>query len=152
MEYFYLSVLLVAVVALALLVRRQLRDMRRTDTERQRRSADEAARRQRGIDSIRVLARSILADQVEYSEACIRIKVLMDGVAPELSRRETYAVFDAVYEALSAHPTHEARQQLEQSQRRQLDFDRAAVERQHGAAIRVAAEALLREPQLAPAP
>lgn len=139
---------LVAIGVLIWIIRRQLGSLRDAKRARQTEQALLRERHSADIDSIRILARSVLADQVEYSEACIRIKMLLDSAAPELHDDERFAVFDLVYRELQEHPTHEARQAISKQQRHDLDKERFALEDSHHQAIRDASEALLEHPSL----
>ncbi len=143
-----LVISLALIAGLVLSIKRQLRELRQS-LQQQKALLEERQRQHKAVvDSIQILARSILADQVEYSEACIRIKVLLDIAAPELQEQPPFQVFDLVYRQLRTHPTHEARQTLSRSERKELDQQRWDLEETHQQAIREAAEALLRQPGL----
>jgi hypothetical protein len=94
--------------------------------------------------SISILARSILAEQMDYSEACIRIKVLLDTTSPHLQKQPPFDIFEQVFNQLADHPTHEARDSLSKQQRLTLDKERWTLEDKNRQAIRAAADALLK--------
>jgi len=101
-------------------------------------------RRESMVESIHLLAMAAEQEQVEYSEACIRIKGLLDHVAPELLAEEPYSIFQLMYEKTEHMPTHEARKQADRALIRKLDEERFALEEEHGEAIAVAVKAIRR--------
>lgn len=137
---------LVAIAALGALIYRQSRTLRAARQSRDQQDAYTRKRREECIQSIRVLAMTIEQNQVEYSEACIRIKGLLDYVAPELLESEPYAIFQKVYEETRHMPTHEARLETDRRFIRKLDKQRFAIERRHQEAIRAAATAIRHYP------
>ncbi len=112
--------------------------------------SDQAARDQRWsrqhehlVESVRVLARCMLDDQMELSEGCIRVKVLLDTLAPELIQEPRFQIFAQMYESMAHMPTHAARLQTDKRFVRKLDLRRYQLEREHREAILQAARDLL---------
>ena len=103
------------------------------NAEQQLEQQEQAHQQQRAhtIESVQVLAKCMLEDQVELSEGCFRIKVLLDSLAPELYTQEPYKVFNTMYEGLHHMPTHEARKQTDKRFIYKLDKQRFALEDQH---------------------
>ena len=95
------------------------------------------------VDSLKVLAVTILDDQVELSEACIRIKVILDHLAPALHEKEAFKVFEKMYVSTQHMPTHEARKKVDKQFIDKLDTQRFELEQTHRDEIRSAAQALL---------
>lgn len=122
---------------------RQLRVLRNARQVRLERESRQIRQRLYLVESVRVLARSMLEDQIELSEGCIRIKVLLDNLAPELHQDPRFQIFQTMYDAMAHMPTHEVRQQTDKRFVRKLDHQRYSLEREHRQAIRVAAETLL---------
>lgn len=133
-------------VLLLMFIARQLRVLKQASTQRAKHQAFQAQRRETIVDSLRLLARAIEEDQVEYSEACLRIKGLLDLVAPELLEQPPFAVFALVHEQLRHMPTHQAREETDKRFIRKLDQERFAIENRHAEAIREAAGALRQHP------
>ncbi|KAA1170720.1 DUF2489 domain-containing protein [Marinobacter salinexigens] len=106
--------------------------------------ADEFIRQRRKdmAESVRVIALAIEADQVEYSEACLRLKGLLDHLAPELLEQSPYQVFLEVHDRLQHMPTHQARQATETRFLEKLDKERFEIEKQYADEIRRAATAI----------
>ncbi|WP_156495351.1 DUF2489 domain-containing protein, partial [Oleiphilus sp. HI0128] len=52
-----------------------------------------AEKKDKALNSIKVIAQCMLDEQVELSEGCIRIKVLLDHLAPNLHEDERFSVF-----------------------------------------------------------
>jgi hypothetical protein len=111
---------------------------------RQRAHRQTALDSQRRIgDSLRLLANSLLDDQVPLIEGAIRIKVLLDNYASELSRERNCEVFYLLYEATAGIPTHAAWKALDEERRRQHEKCFEVLELQHKDAARTAARWLL---------
>ncbi len=100
------------------------------------------ATRSQLIESIRILALCILEEQVELSEGCIRIKVLLDHLAPELHQEPELQIFSQIHEALAHMPTHEARASTNKRFIFKLDQQRFRLERENKSAILAGAKAL----------
>ena|SRR5690606_20563767 len=130
-------------VALLLFIIRQVRLLRHAHRTRHEREERQSRQRLHLVESIQVLARTMLEDQMELSEGCIRIKVLLDNLAPELNQDPRFQIFQEMYESMEHMPTHEARQQTDKRFVRKLDHQRFRLEREHQQAIREAAKALL---------
>lgn len=94
-------------------------------------------------DSIQVIATLTLDDQVELSEAAIRLKVLLDHFDSTMHEQPAYAVFAKVYAELEHMPTHEARKQTDKRILHKLDQQRFAIEARYREEIREGASALL---------
>lgn len=96
-------------------------------------------------ESLRVIATLALEDQVELSEASIRIKVLIDHLDADLHSQAPFSVFEEMYLALQHMPTHQARKDTDKKFIRKLDQQRFAIESRHRERIREGARALLRK-------
>lgn len=132
----------IAIFALLGFIRRQVATLSENRRRQQKAEAFQAKRRQDMVESIRVIAMAIEENQIEYSEACLRIKGLLDHVAPELMDKPPYRVFMEVYEQLRHMPTHQARQDTEARFVEKMDKERFEVERRHADEIRRAATAI----------
>jgi len=136
----------IATVVLLGFIRRQTVILSDNRKRQQKADAFQARRRQDMIDSIRVIAMAIEENQVEYSEACLRIKGLLDHVEPALMEKAPYRVFMEVYEQLRHMPTHQARQDTEARFVEKMDKERFSVEKRHADEIRRAATAIRNHP------
>ena len=133
----------IAVIALlAAFIIRQLAGIRRDRARAARNQAFQQERRDSMILSIQVLAMAIEQDQVEYSEACLRIKGLLDHLAPALLAQSPYRIFQEMHEQLEHMPTHQARQDTDVKFIQKMDRERFALEAQHADSIRRAATAI----------
>lgn len=130
-----IAILLVFIVRHGRLIRMQRR-------QASRQQVFQAERREKMIESIRILAMAVEEDQVEYSEACLRIKGLLDHVSPGLLEESPYRIFLEVHDRIQHMPTHRARQQTDAHFVRKMDEERFALEKQHADAIRRAATAI----------
>ncbi|SDW92161.1 DUF2489 domain-containing protein [Marinobacter mobilis] len=133
---------LLAIALLLLFIIRQLKVLQGERAQRNKHQAFQVRRRQEIVESLRVLALAIEENQVEYSEACLRIKGLLDLVAPELLEQSPFEIFAQVHEQLRHMPTHQAREDTDKRFIRKLDRERFAIETQYAEAIRTAACAL----------
>ncbi|WP_417516080.1 DUF2489 domain-containing protein [Marinobacter sp.] len=133
-----------AIVIIVLLgfIRRQTVVLSENRRRQQKSEAFQTKRRKDMIDSIRVIAMAIEEDQIEYSEACLRIKGLLDHVAPQLMEKPPFRVFMEVFDQLRHMPTHQARQDTETRFVEKMDKERFEVEKRHADEIRRAATAI----------
>lgn len=115
-----------------------------TENRMRQKKAEEfqTKRRDEMIESIRIIATAVQEEQVEHSEACLRLKGLLDHVAPELLDQAPYRVFQEVHDKIQHMPTHRARKATDQEQVQEMDKERLAVEQQHAEEVRQAAMAL----------
>ncbi len=102
-----------------------------------------AEKQQDAINSIKVLAQCMIDKQVELSEGCIRVKILLDHVAPKLHEDKSFSIFIKMYDALEHMPTHEARKQADKRLVFKLDQERFKLEEDNQQAILAASKALL---------
>jgi hypothetical protein len=96
------------------------------------------------VNSIKVIATTMLDDQVELSEGCIRIKVLIDHFDASLHEVEAFKIFEQMYRDTEHMPTHQARKNTDKNFIHKLDQQRFALEKQHRESIRKAAKELLK--------
>lgn len=95
------------------------------------------------VESLKVIATVMLDDQVELSEGCIRIKVLLDNLDPSINEQDEFKVFADMANQLAHMPTHEARKQVDKQFIRKLDQQRFGLENKYRTDIRKATKALL---------
>ncbi|MDN6318823.1 MAG: DUF2489 domain-containing protein [Marinobacter sp.] len=132
----------IAIIVLLGFIRKQMVTLAESRRRQKKAEVFQAKRRKDMVDSIRVIAMAIEEEQVEYSEGCLRIKGLLDHVAPELMEKPPFKVFMEVYEQLRHMPTHQARQDTDARFVAKMDKERFAVERKHSDEIRRAATAI----------
>ena len=87
-----------------------------------------AERQQYLLDSITLIAKAALEQQCEYSEAALRIWVLLENYQPELAQACRFPGLFALYDCVKAMPTHEARNELDKKELRHLDHVREQAE------------------------
>jgi hypothetical protein len=144
-QWLQLALIIGGVAAIALLVGfivRQLRTLQADKRRQQKTETFQQERRASMVESLQVLAMAVEAEQVEYSEACLRIKGLLDHVNPELLKQPPFEVFQEVHDLIQHMPTHQARQDTETRFVEKMDKERLAVEEAHADRIREAAVAL----------
>ncbi len=94
---------------------------------------------------LRILASSLLDEQLPLIEGAIRIKVLLDNYDTNLSQDPRCEVFQTLYDATAQIPTHAAWKALEKTERRRHEAQFSALELQYKAAARCSARWLLDE-------
>jgi Protein of unknown function (DUF2489) len=134
----------VAIALLAGFIVRQLRVLQASKRRQEKTEAFQKERRASMVESLQVLAMAVEAEQMEYSEACLRIKGLLDHVSPELLQQQPYRVFQEIHDQIQHMPTHEARQNTETRFVEKMDRERMAIEEANAGRIREAAVALRR--------
>lgn len=137
---------LIAIACLLWFIRKQAKVLSEGRRRQEKARAFQEKRREDMIGSIRVLAMAVEEDQIEYSEACLRIKGLLDHVAPQLLDEPPFKVFLTVHEKLEHMPTHRARQATDTRFVEKMDRERFEVERAYADEIRRAATAIRHHP------
>ena len=94
------------------------------------------------VDSIRVIVNAMDEDQCEYAEGCIRLKMLLDQIAPELLQQPEYAIIETMYKETEHMPIKEDWKQLDKKVKAKLTNERFALEGKHKEAIAAAVKAL----------
>jgi len=137
---------LLAIVVLSAFIVRQGRLLKTSRQRDDKNREFRERRRESMVESLQVIAMAVEENQVEYSEACLRLKGLLDHVAPELLEKAPYRIFRDVSDQLQHMPTHRARQATDARFVEKMDRERRAIEEQHADAIRRAATALRQHP------
>ena len=94
---------------------------------------------------LRVLAGSLLDEQVPLIEGAIRIKVLLDNYDAALGQDPRCVVFQRLFEATEQVPTHDAWKALDRAERRRYEVTFSALELQNKAEARRSARWLLED-------
>ncbi|WP_273206949.1 DUF2489 domain-containing protein [Marinobacter subterrani] len=136
----------IAIVLLLVFIRRQMGLLSESRKRQAKTEAFQADRRKDMIRSVQVIAMAVEEDQIEYSEACLRLKGLLDHLAPDLLAQSPFRVFQEVHDRLQHMPTHRARQVTETKFVEKMDRERFEVEQTHADEIRRAATALRHHP------
>lgn len=110
--------------------------------QRQQADAEQRHHEQLGGD-LRILAGSLLDEQLPLVEGAIRIKVLIDNYDPQLSQDPRCAVFHDLYAATAHVPTHGDWKALDRRERQRYRSQFSELELQHKAAARAASRWLL---------
>lgn len=142
LQWILIAVGLAVILLLGLFIARQVRVLRQGKVVASRAKAFQDQRRDSMIESIQVLAMAVEQDQIEYSEACLRIKGLLDHVAPELLEQTPYRIFQEMYDRIQHMPTHQARQDTDSKFVQKMDKERFGLEQKHADSIRRAATAI----------
>lgn len=96
-------------------------------------------------ESIRILCSSMIDEQVEISEGCMRVKILIDHLDARLHHDEVLGVFNEVYDRLETMPRFEQRKTVNKLILNKLDETRFSVENDYRERVLTACNALLIE-------
>ncbi|AJQ96712.1 DUF2489 domain-containing protein [Gynuella sunshinyii] len=117
--------------------REQVRQQTAVQLERRRKQREEL------IESITVIARTLVAGEMNESEAAIRLKVLLDNLYLSEEERQRFANIEEMYEMVKDFDTHQMRQQLPKNERMKQDLARNKIEVQYRDKLLKDARALL---------
>ncbi len=81
--------------------------------------------------SIDIIAQEFLHNDLNVSETCIRLKVLIDNLQLPAEQRAQFSLLDEFYSPLSQLATHQQRLDLPKSERQKQDELRAQLEQQY---------------------
>lgn len=99
--------------------------------------------RENARESIVILARGALQQQVDITEACIRIATLLDHLSLSPPQKANYQAIYTVSNAASYIPRLQQWQDLNKSQRKQFRKEKETLENAHRESLRKAFEALI---------
>lgn len=145
MTPFVAAALILCLLVVAVLGGYALHLWRKVWRSEQQQAAAQARQHAELAADLRVLASSLLAEQVSLIEGAIRIKVLLDNYDAELGQDPRCQVFQTLFEATSQVPTHAAWKALDKTERRRHEATFSALELQHKAEARRSARWLLDE-------
>ena len=97
---------------------------------------------QHRVDSIRVIANAMDEGQCEFTEGCIRLKMLIDQLDPTLLEREELAIISHIYAETEHMPIKEDWKKLDKKVKTKLTNERFALEGKNHEAIATAVKAL----------
>lgn len=101
-------------------------------------------RNQRLASDIIILANSLLEGQLPVIEGSIRIKVLLDNYYGPRRADLDVSVFERIYDATAHIPTHQGWKDLPKAERQLHERQMDVLERDHRAAITLAAQNISR--------
>lgn len=89
-----------------------------------------AARNERILDSVRVIAHAVQDGQCDYSEGAIRLTNLLDALQIKEGRvfASEFPGLYSLYEKVKEMPTHEARRALKRNEVMKMDLERSGYE------------------------
>jgi heme exporter protein D len=134
---------LIAIFFLVIKISRSLREIKQENISKQEANKKQLEQRKFLIESMQVLCGSVLDKQVEISEACMRVKLLIDHFDSTLHERADFKVFNDVYDRLEHMPRFEARKRLSKREMNALDQERYEVEAKYEEEVKKACVALL---------
>lgn len=95
------------------------------------------------LESLDVIARAMLADQVDLIEGSLRCKVLLEIIDPALLERSSFHIFVDVHQRTAHLHTHSARRALAPRERLREDRQRLVVAAELRQAMLDAAHAVI---------
>lgn len=99
--------------------------------------------RQKRIDSIRVLLRTVGTEELNWIEASIRIKHLLDQLSEDLSTHEDISAFYIITEKTMHIPTHDQWGDLPKSAKMKFRLEMDRYELEHAEHLQRAKDSLL---------
>ena len=121
---------------------RQVREAQQALLEEMRIKAQE--QRDYLVESVRVISSAMGDGQCELTEGCIRLKKLLDHLAPYLHEHQDYAIINQMYELTKHMPILDEWKKLKLKQRFAMTQQREALETEHRDAVEQAAKSLSR--------
>lgn len=112
--------------------------------QHRRRKRVERLRRRQALDSLDIIGRSLLADQVNVTEAALRMAVLLHNLEDPQSPSSSFSTIHTLANASRHLDTGTARQALPLREREIQDRQREALEARHGEAVVEATRVLVR--------
>lgn len=94
------------------------------------------------LESLDILSRTLLQGQVDFSEASIRMSVLLDCLPSEIQPKVDLAAIHQLASDCAVFDRGEARRALPKSDRTRQDFQRLQLEDNQQPAVRAATERL----------
>jgi Protein of unknown function (DUF2489) len=134
---------LVAIPALLLIIRKQWQRIKVVERERDALALRREQQSEELVRGINILCRSMIDDQVELSEGCMRVKILMDHLNASLHEDIRFGVFNEVYSQLEDMPRFKARKSVNKRFLNVLDERRSKIEAENREAILSASKELL---------
>ncbi len=148
MQLLGIAIGLAVIAVLLFVIYRQLRTQKEQREAHQQQLAEMQAQAQKQrdhlINSIQVISMAMQDEQCELAEGCIRLKVLLDHMAPYLHEHEDYSIINEMFEATKHMPILEEWKKLKIKKRFELTQEREALEQKHKVAILAAAAKLAR--------
>ncbi|RTE66741.1 DUF2489 domain-containing protein [Amphritea opalescens] len=145
--YILIAINLIIVAGLATYILRLLKQQKqkRLDAEvkLQKIAAEVSKHRLHLIESLQVISRAILNEDIPLTEASIRCKVLLDNLDPVLAQSETYLVFNEVFEQTKHIPRLTAWKALKGPEKLEFMAHMEALESDYNDQLVTAARSLL---------
>jgi non-ribosomal peptide synthetase component E (peptide arylation enzyme) len=143
--YLYTAILVVIIFALSVGVSFYYMKLKKINAQREKEIAHYVKKEQERIafvkDSLKTISMAFLQKQCEASEACIRLRMLIDRV--EFVSNEDYPVIFEMYEEIRHFKTHEARNAMTAKDKFEEDKQRFAIEDKHMDNLKTECEQLI---------
>ncbi len=130
------SLLIIGLLIYAVVLWRQVFVNNRKITELQQQQ------RQQLLDAINIITRTMVEQDLNPTEGCIRLKVLLEKLDPELLESKEFRVIDQMYLRSREFATHKARRSLPITERLIQDQQRETLEEELKQEIQKATKAL----------
>ena len=133
----------ISIVGLSWFIHRKLRVIKNHKLAQELNTKEQSDKKQHLVESLSVLAKTMIDGQLEFSEGCIRIKVLIDHFDASLHERDEFKIFEKMYAATEHMPTHEERKKVDVRFIEKMDKQCHELEQEHSEEILKASKALL---------
>lgn len=130
---------LIVIAVLSYIIYRQLQTQKQLKLAQEQALAEaqQKAQEQRDylLESVRVISMAMRDEQCELAEGCIRLKVLLDHLAPFLHEHQDFCIINTMYESTKHMPILDEWKKLKLRRRMELTREREALENEHREAI-----------------
>ena len=140
-----LVILALAGVAAYYLIQVQKMNKKRQQQQEEAQAALAKSRKE-NINSVLILARALMQNEVTYTEACIRINGLAQMLQLNEERMEKFSVFGQLATATSHIPILEAWKTLSKQDKRKFEKERLSIEEKYKDFVDAAVKEILETP------
>nr|WP_320136157.1 DUF2489 domain-containing protein [uncultured Amphritea sp.] len=145
--YILIAVNLIIVAGLVVYIVRLLQQQKQkrleAEVKLQKMAAEVSQHRLHLIESLQVISRAILNEEIPLTEASIRCKVLLDNLDPLLAQSETYIVFNEIFEQTKHIPRLAAWKALKGPEKLEFTAHMETLESDYNDQVVTAARSLL---------
>ncbi|EXJ09417.1 DUF2489 domain-containing protein [Nitrincola nitratireducens] len=141
---------LLVILGLLFFIRKQLRSEkeRKEKIQDELDKAEEAARKHKAylIESIQIIAKGVLEEQCGVTEGCIRLKVLIENIAPHLLHHADLKAIQLIFDKTSHIPLLNDWKALTASEKETFLAEMADIEKMYRSDVQAAAHFILQYP------
>lgn len=139
------ALILIGLSATAIYYVIKLRNVKKQQEEQvQKNKAAWESYRSELIQDLRFIASSMLQDQCEITEGCLRLVVLMDRLDEQLQHKPEFKAIQSHFNHTKSMPTHKAYKALSKQEQFKLDKQRYSLEEENKKRVLLEVQTLYR--------